>query len=389
MVRSQLRVPSVQLSGIGGCASLTLTALALCLGACGTAGDSLREDVPEFVGGVPGSSPSMPGSSGPSNAPPAANAASGGTQTNGQPVGAAPQASNEGNPPVQPGPISPPAQVPASSQGSGGSSMVAPGAGGAGTMPSGTEPDDSPDPGPDLEPDPAPVPPPVVPPPVVPPPVVPPPAPVFETACPAGAFFCTGFENGFPAGTANVLGGSEIPNPFALDTTEKNGGAQSYFLPAGPNQSFLYRVLSIPVATQQFWVRMFFRTDVAFGSSTVHESLFGPSTGALTQNNNNETRIELSEQFGYMLINVKDATSEPLVRRQLTANAWHCIEARYDGDAGEVEIFADEVQFINEQSPRFQLDFQTFRLGYMKFNGTTRAVRFDDVVLAPDRIGCD
>lgn len=275
--------------------------------------------------------------------------------------------------------------------GAGGTAMTADGNAGAGGMsgapsqeevpPGETEPVDPPE-------QPPPPPPPVVTPPPPPPPL-PPPPPVFETECPADAFFCTGFENGFPPGTANILGGSPISNAFVLDTVERNSGAQSFHLPAGPNQAFLYRVLAIPVATQQFWVRMFFRSDVAFGSSNSHESIFAPSTGNLTQDNNNETRIELSEQFGYMLLNIRDSLREPLVRTRLAANEWHCIEARYDGDAGEVEIFANGDPLIDDQAGLLQLDFQTFRLGYMKFNNTTRAVWFDDVVLATNRIGCN
>jgi hypothetical protein len=135
---------------------------------------------------------------------------------------------------------------------------------------------------------------------------------------------------------------------------------------------------------------MFIRTDVAFGSSNSHEALFAPSTGDLTQDNNNEgTRIELSEQFGYMLLNVSDTTPEPAVRTQLAANEWHCVEARYDGDAGEVEIFANGEQFINDAAPLFQRDFQSFRLGYMQFNGTVRSVWYDDVILSPNRVGCN
>jgi hypothetical protein len=211
-----------------------------------------------------------------------------------------------------------------------------------------------------------------------------------DIACPADAFFCSGFESGFPAGTANIVGGGQVPDAFALDTSQSNSGAQALLLPPQPNSRFIYRVLAVPVPTQQFWARMFIRTDVAFGSSNSHESLFAPSTGDLTQDNNNEgTRIELSEQFGYMLLNVSDTTPEPAVRRQLAANEWHCVEARYDGDAGEVEIFANGEQFINDSAALFQRDFQTFRLGYMQFNGTVRSVWYDDVILSPNRVGCN
>jgi hypothetical protein len=227
------------------------------------------------------------------------------------------------------------------------------------------------------------------------PPVTPvePPPPVAtgpDIPCPADAFFCSGFENGFPAATRNIIGGGDVPNAFALDTAERNSGAQALLLPAQPTIRFVYRVLAVPVTAQQFWARMFFRTDVAFGSSVVHESIFGASAGDLTQDNNQEgRRIELSEQFEYMLLNVSDTTPEPAVRRQLAANEWHCIEARYDGDAGQVEIFADGEQFINDEGPLFQADFQTFRLGYMQFNGTPRNVWYDDVILSANRVGCN
>jgi hypothetical protein len=304
------------------------------------------------------------------------------------PAGVPQTPGNEQNPaagapitPVTPGNTNTGANAGTPNDGAGGASMVPmdngnPGAAGSSMGTGGATGNDPGDP---TQPDPT--------------PTDPPPAAGPDIPCPAGAIFCSGFEGtGLPAGTAfqpAYLASNGLNGLVSLDTTQKHSGAQSFLvLPTSDN--FSYRVLAVPVSAQQFWVRMFFRTDVAFGSSNDHESIFAVSEGDVTKDNNNEgRRVELSEQFGYMLLNISDATPEPLVRRQLSANEWHCVEARYDGAAGQVEIFADGEQFINEQSGTVQLNIRSFRLGYMEFHGGARSVWYDDVVIAPNRVGCN
>jgi len=387
-------------------ASVTLTSV-LAVASCSAPPGALPldddgVDVPEFQGmlGSPGAStPQQPGAV----APAPNTGATGSTNTNGNPPPAAPS-NNEQNgangAPLTPGNTgsntgannngaNSGANNNGANNGAAGSSMVPPpsgnqGAGGS-SMGGGENPSEPPPS--DQEP------PPVTQPPVTQPPVTQPPAPSGpDIPCPADAFFCSGFENGFPDGTNNVLGGTPFANAFVLDTAEKHSGAQSFLVPP-TTERFSYRVLAIPVTTQQFWARTFFRTDVAFGSSNDHESIIAVSTATETQDNNAEgspgKRVELSEQFRYMLLNISDTTPEPLVRTQLSANEWHCIEARYDGAAGQVEIFADGEQFIDQEGALVQLNIQTFRLGYMQFNGGPRSVWYDDVILSPNRVGCN
>lgn len=226
------------------------------------------------------------------------------------------------------------------------------------------------------------------PPPPVPPPPTPPP-PVIDTACPANAFFCAGFEgSSFPAGTNNVVGGAPIPNAFVLDDTEANSGQQSLLIT--PVEGFAYRVMAIPAPGQRFWVRLFVQVDVEFGR-TNHGGIFGASDVGLQQDHNGEVLIELSEQFGYMLTNIDDDTSlRPDVEMRLAANQWHCMEARYDGDAGEIEIFVEGQRIINETRANARMTFRTFRIGNMQYTTTGgRSVWYDDVVLAPERVGCN
>jgi hypothetical protein len=210
-----------------------------------------------------------------------------------------------------------------------------------------------------------------------------------DIPCPAGATFCSGFEGpGLPAPAQFVIGGAPIANPFLLDTTQKHSGAQSFMItPAG--QGFGYRALTIPAPGQNFWARLFVRVSSEFGDGN-HDSLFGASDAGQLQDHNNEKLIELSEQFNYMLLNTDDCTvqcnmNNSMVR--LPANTWACFEAHYDGAAGRVEIFLDGTRIIDDTQAIYRFTYQTFRLGYMRFN-TERTVWFDDVVVSTNRPNC-
>lgn len=232
--------------------------------------------------------------------------------------------------------------------------------------------------------------PPVATPPVTTPPVTTPVTPVIDTECPDGAFFCSGFEQTtFPAGTVNIIGGSQFADAFLLDGTQVNSGSQALFLPL-TTQSFSYRVMAIPVPVQAFWARMFIRFDTVFGDSG-HDALFAVSDSDQTVDNNNETRIEFAEQEGTIVLNRStDRITFPISRpATLTANTWHCVEARFDGRAGDVEIFADGQAIISALgNAQFQFNFQTFRIGTLQFHDP-RNVWFDDVVLDTERVGCN
>jgi hypothetical protein len=210
-----------------------------------------------------------------------------------------------------------------------------------------------------------------------------------DIPCPAGATFCSGFEgSSLPAPAQVVIGGAPITTPFLLDTTQKHSGAQSFMITPA-SQGFAYRALTIPAPGQNFWARLFVRVSSEFGDGN-HDSLFGASNAGQLQDNNNEVLIELSEQFNYMLLNTDDCTvqcntNNSMVR--LPANTWACFEAHYDGAAGHVEIFLDGTRIIDDTQNVYKFTYQTFRLGYMRFN-TERTVWFDDVVLSTSRPNC-
>jgi hypothetical protein len=107
----------------------------------------------------------------------------------------------------------------------------------------------------------------------------------------------------------------------------------------------------------------------------------------LTADVNGEALVELSEQFEGLLLNTDDAVFRPPVTSTLAPDVWHCMEAHYNGGTGDVEIFADGEARITATAYR-PLTFQTFRLGYMRYNDD-RTVWFDNVVVAPNRVNCD
>lgn len=205
--------------------------------------------------------------------------------------------------------------------------------------------------------------------------------------CPAGASFCSGFEGTqFPAGTQFHSVGPQTPTPFAFDSTETFAGQQALVIPATNSGGFFYRALAVPVPGQDFWVRLYMHLSTALGDNS-HDSVFGASSGGIQADVNGEALVELSEQFERILLNTDDALFNPMVGSTLAPNTWHCIEAHYNGVTGDVQIFADGEQLINATGYR-QLTYQSFRIGYMRYNDD-RTIRYDDVIVAPNRVSCD
>jgi hypothetical protein len=232
-------------------------------------------------------------------------------------------------------------------------------------------------------------PPPNTPPPATPPPpAVPTPPAAPDIACPAGATFCSGFESDvLPTGASYQ---SQPAVPLAFDTTVKHSGTRSLkVVSAG---GFNIREVVAPIPGQSFWVRLFVQTSTVFGDNN-HDSLFVASTATPAQDNNAEDGPEFSEQGNQIILNASDNLFSAAgpgfpqgVGPQLTANTFHCEEAFYDGGTGDVTLFSDGQQILD--APGFKpLSYKTFRFGYIGFN-TVRTVWYDDVVVAPNRVGC-
>jgi len=218
----------------------------------------------------------------------------------------------------------------------------------------------------------------------------PPPPTTPDITCPSGASFCSGFESAaLPSGAVFQPTGTQPQ----FDTAVKHSGTQSIVFPAG-STGFNVKEVVTPIPGQTFWARLFVQVSSTFGDND-HDSLFVASTATPTEDNNAEHGPELSEQGNQILLNADDALfnangpgfpSSGAAGPTISANTWHCIEAFYNGGTGDVQIFNDSTMVINAPAYK-KLTYSTFRFGYIQFN-TARTIHFDDVVVAPDRVGC-
>jgi hypothetical protein len=408
MRNRSFRVPARTTSvWLRSAAALTsLIAIGGCSAPPGTgADDDDGSGVPEFRGTVPGMSPApAPAGPGAGAATSGSMSSTGSTSASGTSSGSTPSSGEQNS--ASGAPLAPSSSNSGSSggmnQGAGGASMVPPsngnsdnsGAGGAsmdgadpGTPPA--EPPPSNQNPPPVQPPPS-QPPPAQPPPQQPPPPVTPPAAGPDIPCPADATFCSGFESDVLPDGAIYQG-----NPgLEFDTTVSRSGDRSVVFDAVDGFNIREVVTEIP--GQAFWVRLFIQTSTTFGDND-HDSLFVASTANFQEDNNAEHGPEFSEQGNQILINADDQLFSaagpgfPSNNQgpQLTPNVWHCVEAFFDGGSGDVQFFANGQQLID--APGFaRLTYASFRFGYLQFPGhVPHVVRYDDVVVAANRVGCN
>jgi hypothetical protein len=212
--------------------------------------------------------------------------------------------------------------------------------------------------------------------------------------CPPAASFCTSFEgDDLPAGAKYVSQRGDFVSGRSLlfDSAQRFSGEQSLLVPAD-TLPFDYRMLSVAVPGNDFWVRLQVRTDVLFGDADV-DTLFLASV--LTDGFNGDRATQLSEQLDQVVLNkngkLHGATREnpmpgdPVTR--LAADEWHCLEAFFGGTSGDVQVFLAGAPILT--APGWQPEtYQTFRFGYERFS-TARNVWIDDVAVALERFGCE
>ena len=72
----------------------------------------------------------------------------------------------------------------------------------------------------------------------------------------------------------------------------------------------------------------------------------------------------------------------------LPASTWHCIEISFDGTGRVQQLYVDGTQLINATDyPSATRAFKIFKFGFKSLHGPARAIWYDDVAVAPTRIG--
>ncbi len=217
--------------------------------------------------------------------------------------------------------------------------------------------------------------------------------------CPANATFCSGFEEASgpptnaPVGTATLQAYTgTFTDLMALDTSVVHSGKQSLRILKGASMS-AYRMLSVPIPGSSFWVRAYMRSDDTFGNMTaVHNAFF---QAQMTPDPNSGGQIQFAEQWCQVLLNANDKlypdglSSCSTTGPTLSANTWHCVEAFFDGANGTVQVYGDGTKMIDAQNWSYAKEtYGTFEFGFHLYSGPDRNLWYDDVVVAPSRIGC-
>jgi len=216
--------------------------------------------------------------------------------------------------------------------------------------------------------------------------------------CPAAATFCSGFEtDGLPTGAIYMVNAApgDWSRDFAVDTTQHHAVNSSLLVKnqsASGSSGSAYRMLAVPATAGKFWVRFWIRSDMPIGGND-HNAFAGGSIGS----GPNDLMIEFAEDVG-IAFNTSDSDQWPqgfgrtssggTMPYTLPASTWECVEISYDGTGREQQLFINNVQLIDAKNyPGSTEALAYFKFGFDAYHGPARQVWFDDVAVAPSRIG--
>jgi hypothetical protein len=218
------------------------------------------------------------------------------------------------------------------------------------------------------------------------------------SGCPSNATFCSGFETaGQPTGSVYMVNAApgDWSRDFAIDTTQHHAGASSLLVKnqsASGSSGSAYRMLAVPGTAGAFWVRFWIQSDLPIGG-TDHNAFAGGSIGS----GPNDLMIEFAEDVG-VGFNTSDSDQWPTGYGRLSgggtnlytlpAMTWECVEISYNGTGREQQLFINNVQLIDATGyPGATEALTYFKFGFDAYHGPARQVWYDDVAVAPSRIG--
>lgn len=222
-------------------------------------------------------------------------------------------------------------------------------------------------------------------------------------ACPAGATFCSGFEDTtLPTGAvykANAAPG-DWGRDFAVDTTLFRSGRSSLRVKGGDEAgiSGMYRMVAVPTPGAAFWVRFYIQqTELDIGG--MGHNVFAGAAGS--DEPNDAVMVEFAEDVG-VAFNSKDVVRWPAgfgrtatggtMPFTLPKGMWHCIEISYDSATRVQKLFVNGTQQIDATdfpaASGVSVPFKNFKFGFNQLHGPARKVWYDDVAVAAARINC-
>ena len=223
--------------------------------------------------------------------------------------------------------------------------------------------------------------------------------------CPSNATFCSGFESpGLPSGAVYMVnaGPGDWSRDFAIDTSQHHAGSSSLLVKnqnATGSSGSGYRMLAVPVPTGgAFWVSFWVESDTVMGGSNPHNAFAGPSPTATP----NDPLDSFAEDVGISFHTLDSDVTWPATYGRLQngstnpytlpAMTWACVEISYDLSNKHQQLYINGTLLIDATnyppSASYSGTFGVFKFGFDSFNGPARQMWYDDVVVAPSRVGC-
>ena len=186
---------------------------------------------------------------------------------------------------------------------------------------------------------------------------------------------------------------------FAIDTTQHHAGASSLLVKnsgSSGTSGSSYQMLAVPVPTGAFWVRFWVESDTQMGGSHPHNAFAGPSTST----NPNDVIDSFAEDVGISFHTTDGDVTWPSGYGRINGNpnpytlpamTWACVEISYDLANRHQQLYINGTLLIDATnyppSASYPGAFSTFKFGLDAFNGPARQMWYDDVAVAPSRIG--
>jgi len=186
---------------------------------------------------------------------------------------------------------------------------------------------------------------------------------------------------------------------FAVDTTQHKCGASSLRVKASTEagtSGSMFEMLSVPATPGTFWTRFWVQSAIVMGG-TDHNAFAWAATGDMP---NDGPPMEFAEDVG-IAFNVSDNDRWPAGYGRLSgggtnnymmpAMTWACVEVFYDIANKHLQLYVNSTQLIDATSYPASVTgtYNRFKFGFNSYHGPARVMWYDDVAVAPTRIGCN
>lgn len=225
----------------------------------------------------------------------------------------------------------------------------------------------------------------------------------------ATASLCDDFEGGLDP--AWQIQPDSTPVPMVDSTKGANGSSSSVVVEVTSQQSFI----AAPVPGQSFYVRTYMMLEQSTTMASGH-AWFIVGADSLSQGSGAQMRFGASTNHGHAETDfnvygspscsgekthfsdgANDAaqgwqnTTDEIMN--LDADKWYCVEAFFNGDQDEFQLWVDDVEHeglhvtAEKMCPDWSPTYTHIKLGGGA-NGNFGKIWYDDVVVSTSRVGC-